>query len=73
MNSNTLNNIINRWRNKTNRFTKMAVLDNSHDYSNRLILREFRSLYIHINNSNKLNLCEYIIWGNDENIDRMRI
>jgi len=73
LNSNILNNIINRWRVKTNRFTKMTVLDNSHDYKNRLILREFRSLYIHINNSNQLKLCEYIIWRNDENIARMRI
>ena len=73
LNSNTLNNIINRWRNKTNRFTKMTVLDNSHDYFNRLILLEFRNLYIHINNSNKLKLCEYIIWGNDENIARIGI
>ena len=27
LNSNTLNNIITRWRNKTSRFTKMTVLD----------------------------------------------
>ena len=51
----------------------MTVFDNAYDYSNRLILREFRSLYIHINKNSKLILCEYIIWGNDENIARMRI
>ena len=73
LNNTILNNIITRWRSKTTKFTKISVFENAYDYTNRLILREFRSIYIHIGNKKKLQLCEFIIWGNDENIARMRI
>ena len=72
INNNFLNNIIIRWRSKTTKFTKISVFENAYDYSNRLILREFQSIYIHIGKK-KLQLCEFIIWGNDENIARMRL
>ena len=44
--NNFLSNIITKWKQKSNRFTKYCVLDNVYDYQNRLFLRDFRNLYI---------------------------
>lgn len=33
INNNLLNNIITKWRNNSNRFTKISVFDNAYDYS----------------------------------------
>ena len=42
INNNMLSNIITKWKNNSNRFSKATVWDNTTDYQNRLILREFR-------------------------------
>ena len=41
--NNFLSNIITKWKNKSNRFKKTSVLENTKDYKNRLILRDFRT------------------------------
>ena len=43
-----------------------------YDYQNRLILREFSSVYKQTETKNKIKSLEYIIWGNEENLKRMR-
>ena len=70
--NNLLSNIISKWKNISNRFNKTAVLFNPYDYQNRLILREYRTLYIIKDGKNKPSLLEYIIWSNEENIKRIR-
>ena len=71
--NNFLSNIITKWKNKSNRFKKTRVLENPKDYNNRLILREFRTLYLNISNKKEPEKIEYIIWANDENLRRIRI
>ena len=39
-----------------------------YDYQNRLILREFRSVYKQTEPQNKIKSLEYIIWENEENL-----
>ena len=73
INNNFLSNIITNWKLKTNRFKKCSVLDHPKDYNNRLILREFRTLYFNVKNKKEPQKIEYIIWGNEENIRRLRI
>ena len=68
-----LNNIISNWKCKTYRFKKESVLYNKKDYKNRIILKEFRSLYIYIESKKKFQELEFIIWGNAENITHMRL
>ena len=70
---NFLSNIINNWRTKSNKFKKISVLENQFDYKNRLILREFRNIYIEIPKKENAVLLDYIIWGNNENISRIRL
>ena len=70
INNNIMSNIITNWKNKSNRFNKASVLDNKFDYNNRLIFREFRSILVE-HKKKYMNL-EYIIWANDENIQRIR-
>ena len=72
MNTNFLSNIITKWRNSTNRFNKSTVWDNKYDYQNRLILRDYRTVYAESAPHNKIKCFEYIIWANDENIKRIR-
>ena len=45
---NFLSDILNNWRTKSNIFKKICVLENQFDYKIRLILREFRNIYIKI-------------------------
>ena len=53
--SNTyLGNIITKWKNCSYKFTKASVLYNKYDYDQRLILREFKSIYIQT--EKKINL-----------------
>ena len=73
INNSMLNNIISKWKSTSVKFNKGSVLINKYDYQKRLIFREFRSLYVHVPNKKKPVLLEYIIWGNDENIERIRI
>ena len=70
--NNLLSNIISKWKNISNRFNKTSVLFNPYDYQNRLILREYRTLYIIKDVKIKPSLLEYIIWSNEENIKRIR-
>ena len=42
------------------------------DYQNRLILREFRSIYKQKDPNIKIKSLEYIIWRNEENLKRLR-
>ena len=73
INNNLLSNIITKWKQKSNRFTKYCVLDNVFDYQNRQILREFRNLYIEVPNKKSPVLLDYIIWANNKNISRILI
>ena len=72
INNNLLSNIITKWKNTTNRFNKSTVWDNIFYYQNRLILREFRSVYKQPETNVKFKYLEYIIWGNEENLKRIR-
>ena len=72
INNNLLSNIITKWKNTTNKFNKSTVWDNMYDYQNRLILREFRSIFKQTEPNIKIKSLEYIIWGNEENIKRIR-
>ena len=72
INDNFLSNIISKWRSKTDRFNKTTVLNNVYDYNNNQILREYRTLYIQIGNKSKPKKLEYIIWINNENLNRFR-
>ena len=72
LNNNLLSNIITKWKNTTNRFNKYSILENTKDKENRLILREYRCIPIEESNKIRNNNIEYAIWGNMENINRMR-
>ena len=72
LNNNLLSNIITKWKNTTNRFNKYSILENTKDKENRLILREYRCIPIEDPNKIHNNNIEYAIWGNMENINRMR-
>ena len=50
----------------------MCIYKNKYDYDNRLILRDHRTIPINENNKISTTYYEYIIWGNNENISRMR-
>ena len=41
-------------------------------FDNRYLLREFRTIYDKSGDSKSMKIYEYIIWGNGENIKRMR-
>ena len=60
INNRFLSDIINKWKFKTNRFSKSSVLDNKYDYNNNLILREFRSIFVHTDKHNYPINYEYI-------------
>ena len=72
INENFLSNIITKWKKSSDRFTKMCIYKNKYDYDNRLILRDHRIIPINENNKISTTYYEYIIWGNNENISRMR-
>ena len=57
-----LGNIITKWKNCSYKFTKASVLYNKYDYDQRLILREFKSIYIQTEKKNQPINYEYIIW-----------
>ena len=66
-------NIIAKWKWKSNRFNKSRALDNPKDYKNRLILRDYRTIYLNIQNKIEPQKIEYIIWANEENLKRIKI
>ena len=73
INNNLLSRIITKWKYTSDKFNKSTVLKNMFDYDNRLILREFRNIILEPEKCSKKPLIlEYIIWGNDENIKRIR-
>ena len=72
LNNNLLSNIITKWKNTTNRFNKYSILENTKDKENRLILRENKCIPIEDPNKIHNNNIEYAIWGNMENINKMR-
>ena len=66
-----MGNIITKWKNCSYKFTKASVLYNKYDYDQRLILREFKSIYIQTEKKNQPINYEYIIWANEENLNRI--
>ena len=72
LDNNFLSNIINKWKNNTYRFKKECILYDTKDYENRLIFREYRIIPQESESNNKNNFLEYIIWGNAENIMRIK-
>ena len=73
INNNFLSNLISKWKQNTNKFNKNCIFENIYDYQNRLILREFRNIYIEVPDKKEPVLLDYIIWGNNENISRIRL
>ena len=73
INNNLLSNIITKWKNNTYRFKKECIIYDTRDYENRLILRDFRFIPLENDSKSKINSLEYIIWGNAENIMRLKV
>ena len=73
LNDNFLSNIISNWKRKSLRFKKEGVLYDDKDFQNRQLLREFRIIPNFEENKTNNNNYEYIIWGNSENIMRLRV
>ena len=71
--NNFLSNIITKWKIKSNGFNKSSALDNPKDNKNRLILRDYSTIYLNIQNKIEPQKIEYIIWANEENLKRIRI
>ena len=72
LNDNFLSNIITKWKNNSIKFKKESILYNIKDNENRLLMREYRLIPIEETSKEK-NIChEYIIWGNAENIMRIK-
>ena len=72
LDNNFLSYIINKWKNNTYRFKKECFLYDTKDYENRLIFIEYRIILQKSESNNKNNFLEYIIWGNAENIMRLK-
>ena len=66
--NNMLSNIITNWKKNSIRFKKISVFYNTHDYNNRKILREYRTIVLKYKKKDKI--FEYLIYGNEENILR---
>ena len=73
INTSFLSNIITKWKSTSYKMTKSIVFIEKFDYNNRLIFRDFQSKYVEYEGKKKPINIEFIIWGNDENINRMRI
>ena len=52
-------NIINKWKNNCYKFKKECVIYNIYDNQQRLILREFRNIYINATNKKEPILLSY--------------
>ena len=72
INDNLLSNIINKWKNESNKFNKSITFNNKFDYKNNLILREYRTKLGFKENTTTLLINEFIIWTIEENIKRIR-
>ena len=71
LNNSLLSNIISNWKKNSYKFTKASVLYNKYDYEQRLILREYKTISVQTERKNQPINYEYIIWANDENINRI--
>ena len=58
-NGNMFSNIINKWKNNCYKFKKECVIYNIYDNQQRLILREFRNIYINATNKKEPILLSY--------------
>ena len=72
LDNNFLSNIITKWKNSSYRFKKECILYDTKDYDNRLILREYRIIPLESESKSTNKFLEYIIWGNSENILRLK-
>ena len=72
LNDNMLSNIIFKWNALSENFKNTTVLKNKYDKYGRLILKEFRSIYILGEEKKKGMFLDYIILANDENINRIQ-
>ena len=50
INNNMLSNIITKWKNSTYKFKKECAQYNLYDYQNRLLLRDYRSIFLELPN-----------------------
>ena len=73
LNSSTIDNIINKWKNTNIKFTKYAALENPYNSENELILWDHRNPIIYIPNKKKEIKTEYFIWTHNEIIARARV
>ena len=67
-----LTNIITEWKTTSYRFKKECIMYDTKDYDNRLILREYRIIPLESESKSTNKFLEYIIWGNSENIMRLK-
>ena len=72
LDNNFLSNIITKWKTNSYRFKKECILYDTKDYDNRLILREYRNIPLESESKSTNKFLEYIIWGNSENIMRLK-
>ena len=68
----TINNIIQKWKNNSIKFTKYQCIENPYDNEKELYLREHHVKYIFIENKENIIPIEYFIWANDVNIAHIR-
>ena len=72
LNNYNLANIISRWENNMIKSNKSIVLNQKYDCQNRLILQEYKIILMEDEENQEGIYYEYIIWGNEENISRIR-
>ena len=72
LNDNILYNIINKWKNESNKFNKSTIFNNKYDYKNNFNIKEYRNKLGLKENRTTLLVNEFIIWENEENIKRIR-
>ena len=73
INNNLISKIITKWKNSSLKMNKSIIFTDKYDHNNNLIFRDYRNITIYSTNKNSNIAVEYIIWGNNENINRMRI
>ena len=73
MKSNTIKNIIGRWKNSSLRFTKYNAIENRYNKNNELILWEYNNTAIFTSNKKNKFPSEYFIWTSNQIIARSRL
>ena len=66
------NNIIQKWKNNSIKFTKYQCLENPYDNEKELYLREHIVKYTYLKKKENIIQIEYFIWANDVNISHIR-